>query len=51
MLFDICTVCYTFCTLVFKDSDFNNPTDLKGTIWNTVNLFIKKRYVNIIDFH
>ena len=38
--------------LTFKDAGFNTPTDLKaGTNkWNTASLFIKMRYISIIDY-
>ena len=48
-LFGICTVTL----LVFKCAGFiNSPTDLSAATykWNTANLFIKMRYVSIIDY-
>ena len=36
----------------FTVAGFNSPTDLKAGInkWNTANLFIKMRYISIIDY-
>ena len=38
--------------LVFKGAGFNRPTDLTAVTykWNTVNLFIRMRYVRIVDY-
>ena len=39
--------------LTFKVADFNSPTDLRAGInkWNTANLVIKMRFINIIDYY
>ena len=43
---------YTVALLVFKGAGFKSPTDLRAATykWNTVNVFIKMRYVSIINY-
>ena len=42
----------TFTLLVFRGANFSSATDLRTVNykWNTTNLFIKIRYISIIDY-